>query len=733
MKLFLFSSILLFISFGINAQVGIGTTTPAATLDVTAVNPSGTSTLVDGILVPRVTRQRAQSMTATPTSTMIYVNEVLTGTASGTTINVTAVGFYFFNGTIWERIGATGSSNDWTTTGNTGIVDGTNYIGTAASTNVDVAFRRNDLAAGKIGATSTSFGLGALTSGAASTSTAFGNNALTANTTGAANVAVGTSALAGNISSANNTAVGFNSLIANTAAGNSGFGYRALGSNILGTNNTAIGFDAGFALTGSNNIMIGANTVAQAAAGNDQLNIGNTIFGSMAGVLTSGVNTTRTIGVNVLAPQAALDIVSSNNGLLIPRIGLLVGANSATPVSTIQTSEIIYNTASVGAGVNAVTPGFYFWNGTSWVRFNTGSASGWLTTGNAGLTAGTNFIGTTDAVDVSFRRNNTAAGFIGANSTAFGAGTLAANSGINNTAFGTNALAANNSPADNTAFGFNALAANTLNSGAGNLNTAVGSGALDSLNGGARNTAVGALALTGVNDNASLNNVAVGYNALPGVGTITESVAIGSGALSSSGSGSTRSIAIGFNAGNSLTQSIDNVFIGRSAQGTGSVATNQIAIGSGAIASGDNAVRLGNTTIGTISGQVNFTATSDRRWKDNIQDSNLGLEFIKTIRPVSYFRKNDKNKKTEYGFIAQELETAFVNAGDSNNAVVSKDTEGMYGVRYSDFISISVKAIQEQQEQIEALKKVNLELTKANTAILERLEELEKKLSNSSK
>jgi hypothetical protein len=748
MKLFLFSSILFFFSLLINAQVGVGTINPATTLDVTAANPTGTTTAVDGILIPRVTRQRAQSMTATPTSTLIYINEVATGTATGTTVNVTAVGFYFFNGTAWERMGGASASNDWTTTGNTGINDITNYIGTAAATNVDVAFRRNNSPAGKISFTSTSFGVGALTSGAASTSTAFGNSALALNTTGAANVAVGTSALAANITSANNTAVGFNSLIANTAAGNSAFGYRALASNSTGTNNTAIGFEAGSLLTGLNNIMIGANTVAPVAAGNDQLNIGNTIFGSIAGAPSTGVNTTRTIGINTVAPQAALDVVSTNNGVLIPRIGLLIGANSAAPVSTIQTPEIIYNTASVGLGVNAVTPGFYFWNATRWERFNTGTitATGWSTTGNAGLIAGTpatNFIGTTDAVDVAFKRASTPAGKIAATSTSFGvnaltAGTatngtafglnaLAANTGTNNTAFGTNALAANNTPGDNTAIGYNTLAANTLNSGAGNLNTAVGSGALDSLNGGARNTAVGASALTGVNDNASLDNVAVGWNALPGVGTITQSVAIGSGALSNSGSGSTRSTAVGFNAGNNISQSIDSVFLGTNALGSGAVATNQIVIGSGAISTGNNSVRIGNTLIGTIGGQVSFTTTSDRRWKDNIQDSTLGLEFIKTIRPVSYFRKNDENKKTEYGFIAQELETAFVNAGDSNNAVVSKDADGMYGVRYSDFISISIKAIQEQQEQIEALKKANDELMKTNAAILKRLDALERK------
>ena len=668
-----------------DGDVGIGATpNGSAKLEINSTNR--------GLLIPNVSLTAtnvAGPITAPATSLLVY--NIAT---AGISPNNVVPGFYFWNGSIWVPLTTGLPSNDWTILGNTNIVDGTNFIGTGAATNVDVAFRRNNAAAGKIGAASTSFGVGALNGvgGAATTSTAFGTNALTANTSGAGNVAVGNGSLS---------------------------------TNSTGANNTAVGINAGSALTGSNNIMIGASTVAPVAAGSDQLNIGNTIFGSMAGALTLGVNTTRTIGINVLSPLAALDINSSNNGLLVPRVAL-VNTTTSLPVLTATTSEIVYNTATAGISPNNVTPGFYFWNGSSWVRFATGAVTGWLTTGNSGLTAGTNFIGTTDAVDVSFKRNNTAAGFIGANSTAFGVSSLAANAGTNNTAFGTNALAANNTPGDNTAIGFNALAVNTLNSGAGNLNTAVGSGALDSLNGGARNTAVGANALTGVNDNASLDNVAVGHNALQGTGTITQSVAIGSGALLNSGSATTRSTAVGFNAGNNISLSIDSVFIGTNALGTGPTATNQIAIGSGATASGDNDIRLGNTSIDYAGIQVAWTVTSDRRWKDNIKDSGLGLNFLKTLRPVSYFRNNDVNKKTEYGFIAQELEDAFNKAGDTNNAVISKDDKGMYGVRYNDFIAITVKAVQEQQEEIEALKKANAELMKTNEAILKRLEALEK-------
>jgi hypothetical protein len=587
MRLYLFSIFFLFLTFSLTAQVGIGTTSPDGSLDVVSTD--------DGLLIPRI------ALTATNVATVITptISELVYNTnTSALGPNQVTPGYYYWDGALWIRL-ATGNPNtNWSVNGNAGLSSTANFLGT--TDNIDVAFRRNNLAAGRIGATSASFGLGALTSGAATNSAAFGNSALAANTTGAGNAAFGTGALATNTTSANNTAVGFNSLNVSTAAGNSAFGTRALVATSTGANNTAVGFDAGANITtGASNIMIGASTTAPVATGSNQLNIGNTIFGTMAGALTAGVNTSRTVGINVTSPEAALDIRSIDNGLLIPRIALLSGANSSAGVVTPITSEIIYNTATVGIAPNNVTPGFYFWNGSSWVRFSTGTATGWLTTGNAGLNATTNFIGTTDGVDVAFRRSNAAAGRIAAtstsfglnaltagsttNATAFGVNALAANTGTNNTAFGTNALAANTTSANNTAFGFNALAINTPNSDTGALNTAIGSGALANLNGGNNNTAVGFNALTnipgttrfntavgsnslsGINSAAAINNVAVGDNTMTGSGVITRSVAIGSNALQNVGNNSTRNTAIGAFAGSATTSGNDNVFIGNSA------------------------------------------------------------------------------------------------------------------------------------------------------------------------
>lgn len=115
-------------------------------------------------------------------------------------------------------------------------------------------------------------------------------------------------------------------------------------------------------------------------------------------VLLLHFNTTAQVGVGTSIPDGALDVSSSNDGLLLPRISL-----TATNVATVITptiSELVYNTATSAVGPNQVTPGFYYWNGTLWVRLATGSTNDWGLTGNSGTTPGTNFLGTTDAQDL---------------------------------------------------------------------------------------------------------------------------------------------------------------------------------------------------------------------------------------------------------------------------------------------------------------------------------------------
>jgi hypothetical protein len=183
------------------------------------------------------------------------------------------------------------------------------------------------------------------------------------------------------------------------------------------------------------------------------------------------------ITANGTAPDASamLDIQSSTMGLSIPNIAL-TGTNSSSPIAaTPKTGLIVYNTATAGSSPNNVIPGFYYWNGSKWVSFVTGSNAGWGTNGSTGTIAGTNFIGTTDAVDFVTKTNNaeamrvSAAGNIGIGNAVpvskldVAAGTTTINSVVNatgsindflqyniqNTSTGTHAQSGYSSTADN--------------------------------------------------------------------------------------------------------------------------------------------------------------------------------------------------------------------------------------------------------------------------------------------
>ncbi|MDQ1854972.1 MULTISPECIES: hypothetical protein [unclassified Chryseobacterium] len=73
------------------------------------------------------------------------------------------------------------------------------------------------------------------------------------------------------------------------------------------------------------------------------------------------------IGINTPNPNsnAALDIVSTNKGLLPPRVAL-TSTNSPSPLSAHVAGMIVYNTATAGTSPNNVSPGPYYNDGTQW-------------------------------------------------------------------------------------------------------------------------------------------------------------------------------------------------------------------------------------------------------------------------------------------------------------------------------------------------------------------------------
>ena len=111
------------------------------------------------------------------------------------------------------------------------------------------------------------------------------------------------------------------------------------------------------------------------------------------------------IGPDTFDPDASagVEMQFTDKGLLIPRV-TLISTTSTSPITTpIATSLLVYNTATNGD----VTPGFYYWNGSKWMRLLAiDDKPAWLLNGNACTTPGTNFIGTTDNADLSFKTNN---------------------------------------------------------------------------------------------------------------------------------------------------------------------------------------------------------------------------------------------------------------------------------------------------------------------------------------
>jgi hypothetical protein len=116
----------------------------------------------------------------------------------------------------------------------------------------------------------------------------------------------------------------------------------------------------------------------------------------------------------ITTPNASslLEMNSVNKGLLIPRVAL-TGSTDAVTIPSPAHSLLVYNTLPAGVAPNNVIAGYYYNSGTTlapnWIRLFAGSAAGteWKLLGNAGTVATTNFLGTTDAVDLVFRTNNT--------------------------------------------------------------------------------------------------------------------------------------------------------------------------------------------------------------------------------------------------------------------------------------------------------------------------------------
>jgi len=360
--------------------------------------------------------------------------------------------------------------------------------------------------------------------------------------------------------------------------------------------------------------------------------------------------------------------------------------------------------------------------------------------------------------------NNTAVGFTalennttGNYNTANGCGALKDNTtGTNNTANGTGALEYNMTGTHNTANGFAALWSNKT----GSSNIAIGTMALFHNTSKSRLVAVGDSALfnndtDAIEDIHATNNTAVGSktlfsntigyeNTANGAWSLNKNttgnsnIGNGTGALYSNTTGS-------YNTGNGTgalyynTEGDYNTAVGYIAGPTANNLENTTALGYSAIPTASNQVKIGNSSITSIGGAVSWSIISDGRYKRNIREDVAGIDFIMSLRPITYnldvelissklqedmvidengnkiraeasaeivaFRSKKASLRNT-GFIAQEVEELANSLGfDFSGVDAPENEESVYSLRYAEFVVPIVKAIQEQQEVIEELRK----------------------------
>jgi trimeric autotransporter adhesin len=436
-------------------------------------------------------------------------------------------------------------------------------------------------------------------------------------------------------------------------------------------------------------------------------------------------------------PNAILDVKSANKGILIPRMS---SANRS--LMKAPPGMLVYDTT---------TSSFWYcyeFRDTSshWLKVATGN--NWATSGNN--IDGYNFLGTTNNKPLQIRVNNRPAGEIQPSriNTFWGYEAGLRNStytgdttGYGNTATGYRSLYFNSNGYSNTASGIYSLSSNTM----GHSNTASGANSLLNNSLGNLNTATGLYALC-FNTTGS-QNTATGSNSLALNTTGNYNTAFGAGALAYNNTGSYNT-AIGFG-----TYTTRDDF------------SNTTALGSHAVVNASNKVRIGNSAVTVIEGQVPFTVPSDGRYKFQVKEDVKGLDFILQLRPVTYqfdvkrfnnqysqvaagHESNAANYalQTAYdeatsirrsGFIAQEVEKAAVATGYNFSGIIHpKTAEEHYSLSYESFVVPLVKAVQElskeQQQLIDAQNKKIEQQDKKLIALQQQLDDI-KQLMHGSK
>lgn len=328
----------------------------------------------------------------------------------------------------------------------------------------------------------------------------------------------------------------------------------------------------------------------------------------------------------------------------------------------------------------------------------------------------------------------------------YGAGD-ALTTGSDNMAVGKNALGAATLGTENTAIGFEALSGNNYLTGTTTRTGTVAVGYRAGIATGDNSVVVGSQAAgaptgSGGNDNVLVGkdamylrrgneNVAIGRSSLSGTGINSHgNVALGAYTLTGSSGGSvlTQNVAIGYEAGKDMVTGSNNTLIGFQAGSNITTGTNNIIIGpslAAPSATTNNYLSIGDMLYGALDtkrvgintasplyalhviGDIAYTGVaydvSDQRRKEQITPLTAESAALQALVPVSFVMKDDALKKTEYGFIAQDVAEVYPALVKTAN-----DADRSLSLNYIGLIAPMVKSIQERQAKIaENQKKID--------------------------
>ncbi len=436
----------------------------------------------------------------------------------------------------------------------------------------------------------------------------------------------------------------------------------------------------------------------------------------------------QSVGINSdgTAPNASamLDVKSTNKGFLPPRI-TLTGSTDVTTIASPATGLLIYNTATV----SDVTPGYYYYNGSAWVQIGLASdASQWTTTGS----------------DIYYNSGNVG---IGTNTPVTDLDIVGNDFRFKAPSGQTSYLIIDNTDADQLSTislqtqGGEGLA--YLGLGGSNYTPFGGNNSLNIWN----QSPNGPISIGTHNGSSTAERVRIDKDGNVGIGTNSPSVPLhvyGTGTTGWVGRGAfggeNVAVVMGEYSGSAYLGAHNAALTGWADliinEGGGKVCigttTPQARLTIGGFGHGvlggitmtpDNDTEGGHfmtftnaaytTDIGSIArgtgNTVLYNTTSDYRLKENVVniDIDQAKSRLMSLRPVEYNYISDENKTVISGFLAHEMADAgFANGVTGEKDAVDKDGKPIYQAIDTKFlIPEMVKVIQEQQTEIDALKK----------------------------